>query len=773
MRGKKVDDEGKSGSEESRFVLEGRAAFEEQERPPEGFSAVAYVFGAEGELLGQAPVDAQGNFAVPVRLRKPADVELVVGPEGDPREVREAVGFAERLGADRWVQEGERFRLRTELLVPKPIWWPWFPWTICITGHVRKVHAGGPAKPVPSAKVELFDVDREGCWWPYLIRWWDHIVDQPVVRLPELIEERPIIKWPPPPDPPDQIGQVSRFARGSLLPPALRTLAASALNPQPEPPGIGDVAVPPAQLGVGLEGASISTAIRPRAASRSVAGPTLDLATTLTRAALRQPDGESVGEIRDLPPEIAKRIANLTLTSLVPPWLIWPRCFYSQALVCETFTDCDGAFKCCFKWFPWHIRRGRLRFDSRPDIIVKVTQNIGGVETTIYLDPYTSTRWNVTNANIDLYLDNEQVLDGNGCGTPPPPGPQFWMERVGADEVYKINKNTGCYEFGGLTNVAYGDAPLGGVPTYGLALYATFGAALRDGNHFYRLTYARETTPGVTPPDSAFLPVDHPQLPTTISEYRRPAGALGVVPTLYNLGPKNLPGVVGSVYEIRDLAHDWLYSDDEFIGIWRTFLAEPNTGTYVLRLEIFDGAGTRLTGAAVTAVDNRGDGSGVPPTLVSMGDRYDLIITVDNGLVSLALGIPAAINACGVVPWGSAPSLVFNVAVSQPNGRLQDWALTCTKGTAATPVPLGAGSSGSSTTGSPSTVTTSVSGNPLLHSEPITPSNPTGELQSTCAFALVLDAHAHIRNGFYFFYYRAPIQAIAIEHCICPPCPPL
>jgi hypothetical protein len=63
---------------------------------------------------------------------------------------------------------------------------------------------------------------------------------------------------------------------------------------------------------------------------------------------------------------MAAKVENLTLASAVAPWDIFPRCFYSKQLVCETTTDCEGAFTCCFDWWPIHWRGGRLRFDARP-----------------------------------------------------------------------------------------------------------------------------------------------------------------------------------------------------------------------------------------------------------------------------------------------------------------------------------------------------------------------------------------------------------------------
>ena len=90
-----------------------------------------------------------------------------------------------------------------------------------------------------------------------------------------------------------------------------------------------------------------------------------------------------VGEARLMDAAVASRLDRLTLTSKIPPWAIFPRSFYSKQVVCETYTDSDGYFR----WSPIHFRNGRLRFDGRPDIIVRVTQIINGVSTVIYMNP--------------------------------------------------------------------------------------------------------------------------------------------------------------------------------------------------------------------------------------------------------------------------------------------------------------------------------------------------------------------------------------------------
>ena len=60
--------------------------------------------------------------------------------------------------------------------------------------------------------------------------------------------------------------------------------------------------------------------------------------------------------------DLASRLDNLTLAGRVPAWRYFPHCFYSREVVCETITDENGYFRCCFDWWPSHFRRGRLKF---------------------------------------------------------------------------------------------------------------------------------------------------------------------------------------------------------------------------------------------------------------------------------------------------------------------------------------------------------------------------------------------------------------------------
>ena len=696
-----------SPQRESAFSIEGRVRREQAECQAGELELMAYAFDHTGRAIGNAKVDGEGNYRVAVALTKPSGVELVIGPAGDPQQIRRSSAYSEHFSAQDWTAAGERFQLRHDVVLPLHVWLPWWPKRICITGHVRKVkHHDGITElcPVPYVKVEIFDVDREACWWPWLRKWWDVLADRPVVRIPDLMKDRPFPKPFPEPDPAPDFN--------------LRGMSDTvALNPQPLPPGLA--------TSVMHAGSMASFDPQPEPPGRSL---------SMEKALMR------VGETSLLSTPLAARFDKLTLTSKLAPWHIFPHCFYSKVEVCETTTDCNGFFKCCFNWWPFHFRRGRLRFDSRPDIIIKVTQVINGVPTVIYMDPYTSTRWNVSNAHIDLFLDNEEVICGSGHCHEPPPGSVVFFTRIGNDEVYQINQASGLYNDATYSNVAYGDT---------LSVYGQFGDALTGGDpaqvdgepyFYYRLSYAKQ---GSSDGDYKFIDAD-------LNDTRIDKATLNA--ESHKLGPYTVNGI-SSLYEVRN-SSDYFWYNPDWIGTWNTLVAEEDTDTYVLRLELFDQNGNKLNTASgqVDYRNGAGIGNGLPPTpLPAMVDHSDLVITLDNKPPVLDLQIPAVLNECGVIPWSNVPPLDFDVSVIQENARLHSWGLQYTKGVNPTVNSL---ASVSSNAGALSPVNTIVNGMPLLVG-----------LNSTCAFALKLWAWPHIRNGYGFIYYKEQIKAIAIEKC--------
>ena len=762
---------------ESRLNIQGQAELEGAETVPGDTKLRAYAFGPDGEVLGTGAVDREGRFTVPVRAEKPLDVEVVVGPSGaDPQEVRESA-YGEHFAAGEWVQEERGFVLRPQFYIPRPAWWPWRPIRICVDGVVQKVHTeDGHTEtcPVPFVKVEIYDVDRESCWWPYIIRWWDVLIRRPVIRIPDLINPR---------FPPDPIGPVSRFVNPGVIrgfnpqpdppgdlrlnpglihgfdpqpdPPTTRRRGRSgemvSLNPQPEPPGVS------------RPGDEVSLNPQPLPPREALTG--MEMSEAVSARALR-----AVGELRNLSPTNIAKLQDLTLTSQVAPWLIFPRCFYSTAKICETYTDCEGHFRCCFRWFPWHIRRGRLRFDSRPDIIVKVTQTINGVDRVIYMDPYTSTRWNVTTAHITLNLDDEHIVCGQGNCTDPLPGSQqASLLQVGGDPVWTINQADGMYT---TATPFVNNAPYAGAlylfGNFSLDL-KTFNAGTDKANFFYKISWAKEVTSGVTPPDAAFQAI---QTPLSLQR----AEFLGAF-TDHLLGPQP-SGPAAGLYEVQDSQHWWMMSGSLLVGgntplaLWDTTAIELDEGTYILRMEVFNDAGVKLT--TVQFPNHGGNGSGLdpnPPPVVT--DHLDIKVALDNKPMTFSLTTPA-VNPCGVVHWTPSLSLEFHVHADQVHNRVDSWTLRYVKGIDPTRRPTPADLPDPNNPTYPEWSATYPSGtggldatvNGQLMLED--PSSPSGQLESTCAFALLLNAWAHIRGNYGFIWYGELPYAIAIERCICP-----
>jgi hypothetical protein len=701
------------------YNVGGQIQREQSECQPGELKLAAYVFDKAGVLIGSADLDNKGNYSVLVRLTQPADVELVIGPVGDAQQIRHSSAYSKKFSAKEWKTEGRQFDLRHDVVLPLEIWRPWWPLRICISGHVRKVsHHDGITDicPVPYVKVEIFDVDREPCWWPWFRKWWEVLLDRPVFRIPDLLKEPRIPPKPfPGPDPiPDlNLGQIANPGRNV----GTSSLEKISLNPQPLPP------------------CAASTTIT-QSLSNSWLNPQPEPPIPVT---LQQSAFMRVGEARLMDSSIAARLDKLTLTSKIAPWHIFSKCFYSKVEVCETSTDCKGFFNCCFSWYPFHFRNGRLRYDSRPDIIIKVTQVINGVSTVIYMDPYTSTRWNVTNTHIDLYLDNEEVVCGTGdCGERPEGSPVFFT-RIGDDEVDKINQTSGLYNEAPLSNVAYGGS---------LLVYGQFGDALSTGvpARYYRLSYARQGS-------SEFTPLVAPLGDTRVAKST-------LSKETHTLGPITVNGVP-ALYEVRNFS-DYYWFNPDWLGTWHSWLTEEDTGKYVLRLEVFDQNGVKLTSAM--GVDYR-DGTVAPPAVLPpMLDSCDLVITLDNKAPEVDLTIPAVMNECGVILWSAVPLLNLNISVLQENGRLYAWGLQYNKGVNPAIHVL---DSGTSNTGLPATVNKTVDAT-------IAPTgiNMLSGVTTTCAFALKLWATAHVRDGRNFIFYREQIKAIAVEKCpSCPPCP--
>jgi len=694
------------------LLIKGRIEFDGAEKQKGATGVYAHALYGNGAAVGSSPVAEDGTFEIRVPGAEPADVSIAISPETDAAGLRTSQSHVTVFKASEWT----RNVLEAQLRIPQSVWWPWRRIRVCVNGRVQKViSAGVPGCPVPFAKVEVFDVDREACWWPWLLKWEPHLGDPRVIDIPDLINPR---------FPRDPIGPVALAHLGD---PA----ADVAFNPQPDPPlvrftePIDRVALNPQPLPPHEQVAGPGDPIPWSEAFSSLAAE-----RTVTRPAAEA--------------QVSEALRDLTLTSLIGPWEIFPHCFYSRQLVCTTYTDCNGDWECCFNWWPFHVRHGRFRFDPRPDVIIRVTQTINGVSTVIYLDPYSSTRWNVSGATINLSLNDPRIVCGPGCETGPHLGhSQASLLQVGSDPTWTINQANGLYQTPPTSNAAFGGS---------LYLRGDFSFDLKtSGPLYYRLQWKPQGAP-----DSSFTPIM-----TALSALRAvPLGSFSD----YTLGPHTVAGVSG-LYEVQDAFHWWLMpgvpgGPGTVLGLWDTSF-EPDEAKYVLRMDMFDAAGSLL--GAIQYPDHGGNGSGTdpapPPIFVG---HLDTLVHVDNRPVDFWLGIPAA-NTCGIIPWTPTlpATLSFQVNASQQNGRVHEWTLDYTKGTTALGGVLGDATYNAGL----SPVSTAVAGGVML----VDPSTSSGYVETSCAFALRLRAWAHVRGNWGFIWYGEKLYAIAVERCLCPP----
>jgi hypothetical protein len=574
----------------------------------------------------------------------------------------------------------------------------------CVSGHIRKIatHADGTTEicPVPFVKVEVFDVDREPCLWPHFRRWWEHLFDRPVIRIPDLLRDPPRRIPEPIPDP---LGPVIRDITPGLPP-----------RPQPDP-------APFDRLEGAFPGAQ-------RMVAHGSAAGAAPAAFEAQSDRIRFASGR-VGEVARIEETVADRLGRLTITSVDAPWAIFPRCFYSRQLVCEATTDCSGYFRCCFNWWPFHLRRGRLRFDWTPDIIIRVTQIINGVTTVLYMDPYSSTRWNAGSTHIDLFLDDDRIACGSGCHDDPPAGSPIFFTRIGHDEVYKIVQSGA--KAGHLDQTPHGGSLVNWAYGGDLRIHAAIGADLADGSPqlYYRLRI-RKGSSGPFKDIVRTLEDTRVHKTTFISQQ-------------VTLGPFTVGGV-DNLYEIRDFDNFYWYRPD-LIGRWNTLAEEADEGLDTLRLEGFDSSGNHLTSSVVDYRDGTEPPPGPLPPLV---DRCEMKIHVDNKKPEFDFTVPGA-NPCGIL---TCPSSTIQVQLSadQENGRLHNWSLAAYKGLTYTYV---GGLSDSDNSG--------ISPLPVNLSQPF----PAISTTETCAYAITLGGWALIRNGIGVVHHSSVTKAIAVEKC--------
>ncbi|MDQ2985976.1 MAG: hypothetical protein M3R13_04560 [Armatimonadota bacterium] len=696
------------------FSISAKVNLEGGEDRAKSAKLYAYAFGPDGALVAQGSVK-DGKVELTGKAAAEGDIELYLSPSANPDEAKRSMSHTRTLSGDDFkVSSGKRVG-NLELMIRLDEWILWFPFRFCVDGHIRKRQADGSLCPLAFVKVEIFDVDREWCWWRWLrplLPKLPRLPDRYIIPIPDLIREK--FPVPPIPDPGPYRGGLRDLSR-TLNPGEMR-----GFNPQPDPPY---------EMGMASEFESVALNPQPLP-------PKMQMMSMMPNDFDPQPDppGPQMlpGMMKELGQAQIAKLRNVSLTSRIAPWFIFPRCFYSKREVCETFTDCSGYFRCCFRFFPWHVRNGHFRFDRVPDVIIKVTQTINGVDHVIYMDPYTNTRWNAGNAHIDVAIDDPDVICG-GCGDPLEGTNAAAILQVATDPLWNIDATTGKHHTPTEDNAAF---------TGTFTFKGAFTDDLRMGaQKYYLVSYRKFGT-------STWFPIQDP-----LNVLR----ALPFQPfNTYFIGPQP-SGPTQGLYEIQDRVHWWMNpgpggAQDALVQ-WISTNVETDDGRYEIKLEVFDGTGSRIN--TVVFPNHIGDGSGVDPNPVpsTVGEQVFSVV-VDNHTEppEFDFSLVSNANMCGVIPFGS--TLDFWVLANQDNGRIRAWDLNFAKGMTGTAQDL----ADDSFPNGVASVNQHVSGAPLL-----------AGLTGTCAFALTLHVWPHLINDGGWHTGKTKPYAIAVERCICPP----
>lgn len=533
-------------------------------------------------------------YAAAGRAAELAGAAIHAGPDAPDRSLAHpAAAVAELSAAALEAAAGGRPVEAGVVVIKDEMYKRW--WLLCraftVKGRLVQPTSAGAAlclAPVPAATVEIYDVDRIGCFvrkdlittavtkvdgtfeatfrWccaPWVFRPRDPwILDRPLwERLRELlrrIQRLVVVPFPipTPPEPPDPLSVMrviddverlvaAQVSAGALPRTMLDVRALHAASPEVE------LAAPPPAL-------NLPSPVPP--------GPQRELA----RVRLSRDAVAAITELR----------------RLFPPWWWW-------------------------------------RGDCAPDLLVRATQVVGTPQV-VYDESWTSTRWNVTPPTVDLgdlKANGAAVADPSGCGGVAPSGDCMKFVRVGRYEVTEIGAAAAGGPLAGFVTSGQQDLAFGG----DLDLFAVFGAGTRAPGapdkfvDYYKLQAAPWSGDATSPPaDAAYVDVPLEYVDPVAQHFLGVDPAGGATQTKWNpvhfgpttvLGQSGLYRSVDSFQREYEAAHGGPPDGGAGWGwIWtnRDLLARLDTrwmggGQWLLRVVGYRAAGGALVPRVMTA----------------------------------------------------------------------------------------------------------------------------------------------------------------------------
>ncbi len=424
----------------------------------------AYAFDSQGEFLGGAPVNKEGQAELGIPENQLSETRIFFAPT-PPQGAREQTPTLETMAARAAYEPLWKFNAQKpvqDLLTIPGYLSKFWPWCFCrVRGKaVRPIVIQGTTyqMPVCHARVHICEVDPLIIWIP---KWPDYIIHR--IRDEYLaIIDQPFRK-PPRPDPPPEFA----FDPGVIDPSPINIArmqpgAKVALNPQPLPPREGSATATPMRMA--MPGPQPEPPGPPVAAMAAKLSDSLSIET---KAVLSSP---TTSIVRDA---ILKNLDLIRPYFCYWPWL-HPFLICSEVAVLET--DQYGRFDTTIPY---------LCFGDHPDLYFWVEFCLNGVWTTVYHPPiYCHTYWNyVCGSEVTISVTDPRVP---WCGNPNLPGKVVAVMSIGNEVSIPEIRRSSAGVAEGLTTVGQ---PFAGV----LEPHVIFGAEdlIASGITHYRWSYRK------------------------------------------------------------------------------------------------------------------------------------------------------------------------------------------------------------------------------------------------------------------------------------------
>lgn len=166
------------------LIIEGVLELETRSTLPGDVSLSAYAVNKSGEVLASSKLETSGKYALSLGKIGGEDIELLVARTDDTDNLK---ANALQTMTIKLAEIKEQSVLNKNFYAPAELWRPWWPKRICVSGHVRNKQGC----PIPFVKVEVFDVDRGPCLWPWYNKFKALIRSQKVVRIEDIQRQIP------------------------------------------------------------------------------------------------------------------------------------------------------------------------------------------------------------------------------------------------------------------------------------------------------------------------------------------------------------------------------------------------------------------------------------------------------------------------------------------------------------------------------------------------------------------------------------------------------